>query len=271
MKNIEQIIVEIEEINQIAKNISSAKIFLKPFWKFYFLLKFLPRKFLFNFFISPAFLLFAVFTSLIFMFYLFDFYILSKFEDYLNEYTATILAVGFLFFLLFIWVSLSYFSQKISEKYDKKVNEIINWWNYFSGYDFIKNFLIFPKNISLINQKIVEFLQHWQKDYQNFLSNSEQILQFSELTSSHFQKIQKYFDPNYVKEINFLIFRELELLKKFLNFSLENQINEHNKIIFSIENLEKNEWKNFSEILNLQKVRLEKQKTYFENLINKNF
>lgn len=66
-----------------------------------------------------------------------------------------------------------------------------------------------------------------------------------------------------------MIFEEIQLLQNILEYLFENQVKNHEKIISEIKNLQNSEWKNFSEILELQKTRLENQKNIFEKILEK--
>ena len=85
---------------------------------------------------------------------------------------------------------------------------------------------------------------------------------------SKYQKILPLFlQREYIKYINYVVVLEIDILKKVMNFSFQNQILKHESHIFELQNLQEHSSENFQNILELQKIRLEKQKENFEKFL----
>lgn len=124
-----------------------------------------------------------------------------------------------------------------------------------------------PEIISKYNESVQNFLM--QNDFKNISEISERVLQIIEDITQKRKRIQKYFRDEYILQIDTLIFKEIQLLQKILKYSFKNQITHHEKIIADISHLQNISEKNYKDILELQKTRLEKQKEIFEKFLLK--
>lgn len=263
-----QIKNDIEKIEKILLKIEKINILLTKFWKFFLISIEIIKKIL----LSPKYifllLILVIFLNLIYQITLMNISILKEYFSWQNNNAIKIFFawIGFLFLLgILIYHYFGKFFQKSFSEFLESyriIKKSFSTWLNFENNNYY--FLSFAFEIPYI---IGDYNYDIEKNFWNFLQNSSEILKNIEKIS-RFQKILPiFFEKNYINIVNELVFEEIKIFQKIINFSLENQINEHNKIIFSIENIEKNEWKNFSEILNLQKIRLEKQKEIFQNLL----
>lgn len=132
---------------------------------------------------------------------------------------------------------------------------------------FIAKFLQFPTKIIQENIFIKSLIK--ENKNENILKISEKILSTTESLAKHQKFLPIFFEEKYIRKMNFLIFEEIQLLQKILQFSFEKQISHHNFTISKIQNLQENQAKNFTKILELQKIRLQNQKELFEKFLQK--
>lgn len=101
--------------------------------------------------------------------------------------------------------------------------------------DFIKYIHNTPEVLYQANEDFKDLLQSKNN---NALIISERVLKYIEKISENQKKIQKYFKIDYIQKVEKIIFEEIQLLQKILEYSFENQISHHKKAISEIENLQ---------------------------------
>lgn len=157
---------------------------------------------------------------------------------------------------------LSFNTDFIFEKSKKSVD----LWNYETSFNFLKKFLLLPAFLKSQNNEILKDLKKKNID---LFQISEKILKAIEKISKYQKILPIFFRRDYINSVNSLILEEIQLLQNILEYSFHHQIQNHKKIISEISNLQNNEWRGFSEILELQKTRLENQKKIFEKISQK--
>lgn len=187
--------------------------------------------------------------------------------------------IYFYFFIIFFICSYifarilsndNYFSEK---RFEENINNIsISSWSYTAPYI---RYLLLPREILIFNNQITTNIQENQ-NFWKIYEITNQILIFVENFSKNRDEMQEYIQiqldyvqSDYVQKMERIILEEIRLLQNILEYSFQNQLKNHEKIISEIENLQNSEWKNFSEILELQKIRLENQKHIFEKILEK--
>lgn len=143
---------------------------------------------------------------------------------------------------------------------------------YFSVYTASHNnifakFLVLPREIQVFNNQILKKIEN--NDYENFFEITNEILIFIENLSISKKKIEKYFQKDYNERLYMIILLEINLMEGIFTILFQNQIKNHDKVIAEISELQNKELEDFFEILELQKIRLEKQKHIFEKIVKK--
>lgn len=250
MKTLENILKNIENIQKEIPSIHSTNDNLTGFWQW----KIDLQKKSYNLGQSKYGFLFFWF-----LFFLAIFFPLmrelTKNSPVLGQIFAPLAA--FLWFYCLIYLPYKVFTYKPDTDL-KKIQKL---------QDFITQIHNTPTVLHYANKDLKTLLE--SEKTSNITIVSEKILKTIENISKNQNKIQKYFKTDYIQKVEKIILKEIQLLQNILEYSFENQVKNHEKLISEIKNLQNSEWKNFSEILELQKIRLENQKHIFEKILEK--
>ncbi len=132
---------------------------------------------------------------------------------------------------------------------------------------FLLRINIIPQDIHKHNKILKRNLQNY--DINKFISISDEILKISKKLALFRYFLPFFYSKQYIRNLNFIIYSEIFLLEKIISYIFENQILHHEKIISDISHLQNNSEEDYRDILELQKIRLEKQKEIFEKFLLK--
>lgn len=173
----------------------------------------------------------------------------------------------FLIFIFYkIWLLLADKFRGFSEIIDSILFFIENWFPLYSNKDKFKKFSYFPSLYKEVNSEIIFILQSNQQH--KILEISEKILETIEKTEQMQILMKILLSKQYYRFLEDLIMHEIKFLDIVFDkiFSLQEQ--KYKKIIAKIDSI----WQksdNFSQVLELQKTRLHRQKEMFIKILQK--